>query len=78
MGTNPLYSVCIQRAALLVGGYEALAAELELPARVIERWANGLSVAPEAVFLKVVDILLTERPVPPVHTPSPPELSTPL
>lgn len=58
MPSNPLYAVCIQRAAHLLGGYDALGARLEVSPQILERWANGEGVAAEMVFLQVVDILL--------------------
>jgi hypothetical protein len=67
MSPNPLYAVCIQRAAQLLGGYDALGARLELSPKILRRWASGHGDAGETVFLRIVDILLDEsiRAVPP-------------
>jgi hypothetical protein len=61
MRANPLYAECIQRAALLLGGYRELGARVCVAPRLLERWGRGQGVAPERVFLKVVDILLEEN-----------------
>jgi hypothetical protein len=64
---DPLYAECIRRAAQLLGGYAALGARLGRSPQVLERWARGEGDAGEAVFLRIVDILLDEsiRAVPP-------------
>jgi hypothetical protein len=61
MPPNPLYAACIRRAALLLGGYDALGARLGLSPQVLERWAAGNGWMSESVFLRVVDILSEER-----------------
>jgi hypothetical protein len=58
VSSNPLYAVCIQRAARLLGGYDALGARLDISPQVLERWAEGYGIISEVVFLQVVDILL--------------------
>ena len=55
---NPLYAQCVTRAARLLGGLDSLARELYLAPRVLERWVDGRSKPPTAVFLRIVDILL--------------------
>lgn len=69
MAVNALYAACIQRAAQRLGGYDALAARLKVSAALLERWASSESGASEAVFLKIVDILLEETPPPPSNPP---------
>lgn len=76
MGRRELYAVCIERAATLVGGYEALAARLKVPAAVLERWAHGDGLGTRWVFLKAIDILLEAERQPPIPTRSSPEAST--
>ena len=78
MGRRELYAACIERAAALLGGYEALAARLNIPARTLERWARGEGLGARWVFLKAIDILLEEqlRKPPPIPTRSSPEAST--
>jgi hypothetical protein len=68
MAFNALYAACIRRAAQRLGGYDALAARLKVPAALLERWASSGTVNP-AVFLKIVDILLEETPPPPSNPP---------
>jgi hypothetical protein len=58
VGSNALYAACIARAAELLGGYEALAKRLGIPAQVLLRWSHGKEGIPEPVFLEVVDVLL--------------------
>ena len=60
MWPNPLYSACLRRAAELLGGFEPLAARLQVPARTLERWANELGAPTERQFLELVDILEVE------------------
>jgi len=69
--SNPLYAECIQRAALLLGGYRALGARVGVAPRLLKHWASGKAAAPETVFLKVVDVLLDEslRVTPPPRDP---------
>jgi hypothetical protein len=64
MAFNALYAACIRRAAQRLGGYDALAARVKVPAALLERWADSGAVNP-SVFLKIVDILLEETPPPP-------------
>jgi hypothetical protein len=71
--SNPLYAACIQRAAAMVGGYEALGERLGIPPRLLERWARGKGFVDETIFLKIVDIVLERRVIP---TQSSPEAST--
>jgi|RhiMetdeSRZDD1v2_1073273.scaffolds.fasta_scaffold2433216_1 hypothetical protein len=69
MAFNPLYAACIRRAAQRLGGYDALAARLKVSGALLERWASSEGGASEALFLKIVDILLEETPPPPSNPP---------
>jgi len=71
--SNALYAACIQRAAVVLGGYEALGERLGIAPRLLERWAKGAGIADETIFLKIVDIVLESRFTP---TRSSPEAST--
>jgi len=62
--SNALYAASIQRAAALLGGYEALGEELRISPRVLERWAAGKGIVDEAIFLKIVDIVLAQGVIP--------------
>jgi hypothetical protein len=62
MHPNPLYAECLQRAAAELGGCAQLGARLGVPARLVERWAQGRSPVPADIFLKVVDLLQERTP----------------
>jgi hypothetical protein len=70
MLSNSLYAACIQRAALMLGGYEALGRELGISPRLLERWADRRGVPDEGVFLKVVDLVLERRFTPTQSSPA--------
>lgn len=55
--TKTLYAACIARAAQRLGGYEALALRVGVPAKVLKYWADGNGTGAYSVFLKIVDIL---------------------
>ena len=65
MAFNALYAACIRRAAQRLGGYDALAARLNISATLLERCAHQEAWASESVFLQLVDILFEETPPPP-------------
>jgi hypothetical protein len=60
MHTKELAAV-LRRAASLVGGPEALAAQLGTSAEHMERWIAGAAGAPTFVFLGAVDIIATHN-----------------
>ena len=62
--SNALYAACLQRAAATLGGYEVLGERLRISPRLLERWAEGKGVVDEAVFLKLVDIVLERKIIP--------------
>jgi len=57
---NPLYAACVLRAAALKGGFEELAAALGVQPASLKRWAEGVGAPPDAIFLKIVDVLLDD------------------
>jgi hypothetical protein len=61
MPPNPLYSLCIKRAAELLGGLDKLGAHIGVDPRDLERWANGVGEPSDATFLKIVDIVLNQQ-----------------
>lgn len=50
----------LARAALLVGGQEALRRRLSVSALVLAAWMSGAQTLPTDVFLKAVDIVEDE------------------
>jgi hypothetical protein len=60
MQPNPVFAACIQRAAALTGGYEALGRRVDVAPAVLERWAHGDGFGAQLVFLKVIDVLQEE------------------
>jgi hypothetical protein len=61
MPPNPLYAVCIKRAAQLLGGLDKLAAHIGADPRDLARWADGVGGPSDATFLKIVDIVLNQN-----------------
>ena len=61
--THTLHSRALQRAAELLGGTEQLRAYLRVPMRQLQAWMQGKSRPPDAVFLRVVDVLAKEDPI---------------
>jgi hypothetical protein len=52
-----VYSVALQRAAIILGGAARLGEHLDVRSYQLERWLAGASPPPADVFLKVVDIV---------------------
>jgi hypothetical protein len=57
---NPLYAACVSRAAALVGGFDQLGAQLGVKPARLRKWAEGVGEPPQAVFLRIVDLLLDD------------------
>jgi hypothetical protein len=51
----------LRRAAEVIGGFEALAAYLDVRPLHLHAWMNGTHETPTDVFLKVVDLLMHEH-----------------
>ena len=51
----------LRRAAEVIGGFEALAAYLDVRPLHLHAWMNGTHETPTDVFLKVVDLLMYEQ-----------------
>ena len=62
----------MRRAAEILGGEEFLALHLGITPSHLSLWIKGLGRAPDAVFLRAVDIVLESE-----RTPAPTKLSTP-
>jgi len=62
MPIDPLYARCTKRAAELLGGYAELGAYLSISPVILKRWAQGLATPPSDVFLKIIDIVLSDGP----------------
>jgi DNA-binding transcriptional regulator YdaS (Cro superfamily) len=52
-----VYVRALKRAAQIVGGREALAAQLDVPMDELAHWMEGSKRVPDAIFLRVVDIV---------------------
>jgi hypothetical protein len=58
---DPLQSRALQRAAEILGGIDELRACLQVSLLHLEAWMQGRARLPDAVFLKVVDILARDK-----------------
>jgi hypothetical protein len=56
-----VYMSALRRAAQSLGSVEALRAHLQVPMSQLAGWLHGEAPPPEAVFLKVVDLLAEEE-----------------
>jgi hypothetical protein len=61
MSRNLLYSHCIKRAAELLGGFDNLGAHIGVDPQDLARWASGAGAPSDAIFLKIVDIVLDKQ-----------------
>ena len=78
--SSSVYSRTFVKAAELVGGRAKLCRELRVPASELEKWIDGKGVPPIGMFLKAVDIVISETPAPgggspPDDTPAPRDCS---
>ena len=55
----------MQKAAELVGGDAKLCRLLKVPLADLRRWIDDQAHPPRDVFLRAVDVILDETPVPP-------------
>ena len=62
MAIDPLYARCTKRAAELLGGFDELGAHLSISPVILKRWAQGQGAPPTDVFLKIIDIVLSDGP----------------
>ena len=60
MPIDPLYARCTKRAAEVLGGYAELGAYLSISPVILRRWAQGQGAPPADVFLKIIDIVLSD------------------
>ena len=51
----------LHKALEQMGGLEALARRLEVPASVVREWMFDVGSPPHGVFLRVVEVLLEEK-----------------
>lgn len=58
MPANPLYRHCIRRAADLLGGFDNLGTHIDVNPRLLKLWADGVGAPADAIFLKIIDIVL--------------------
>ncbi len=59
--SQSVYMRTLARAAEVIGGFEALAAYLDVRPIYLHAWINGTLETPTDVFLKVVDLLMYEH-----------------
>ena len=52
----------LARAAVKVGGVGKLGSQLNLSSRVLSEYVNGRLAVPDALFLRVLDVVLEELP----------------
>lgn len=53
-----IYTRVLHRACQILGGVEALAARLRVPAPTLVRWLDGEGEPPTPIFLRAVDIVM--------------------
>jgi hypothetical protein len=58
--TKTVYTVALERAALILGGVDHLREFLGVRPYRLERWLTGASTPPADIFLKVVDVVSQE------------------
>ena len=56
-----IYVKTLHTACVLLGGEHKLAAFLGVSVERVEAWLNGRATPPDAVFLRCVDLLQSER-----------------
>jgi hypothetical protein len=71
-----VYSRTLTKAAELVGGRAKLCRLLKVPSGDLENWITDKAVPPTAIFLKAVDLIISETPAPSGDD-SPPEPGAP-
>jgi hypothetical protein len=54
---STVYVRALKRAAQIVGGLEALGAQLDVPVDELAHWMDGSKRVPDDVFLRAVDIV---------------------
>ena len=59
--SQSVYMRTLARAAEVIGGFEALAAYLDVRPIYLHAWMNGTLETPPDVFLQVVDLLMYEQ-----------------
>ena len=61
---SSVYARTLQKAADLIGGREKLARRLRVPVAELETWIAGGATPPISTFLRAVDLVIDETPVP--------------
>jgi hypothetical protein len=65
---SSVYSRTLQKASELIGGHAKLCRHLRVPMPELEKWIAEKTVPPIGIFLRAVDLILAETPVPPSDT----------
>jgi hypothetical protein len=63
-----VYSRTLRKASELWGGHAKLCRHLRVPMSDLEKWIADKAVPPMGIFLRAVDLILEETPVPPSDT----------
>jgi hypothetical protein len=66
----------LARAAVRLGGVEALASRLEISQRVLKLYIEGNEAVPDSLLLRVIDLILEEVPDPGASQPGSHSLPT--
>ena len=56
-----LHARALQRAAEILGGIDQLRAYLKVSTLELQTWMQGRAKPPDAVFLRIVDVLAAEQ-----------------
>lgn len=67
-----VYSRTLLKAAELVGSRARLCRELQVPEQDLQKWIDDEAVPPRSVFLRAVDLILSETAAPDGSEPSDP------
>lgn len=62
MATQQAARQVLARAAVMVGGTEALAARLDISPRVLKLYLEGHQAIPDGLLLKAIDFIVGELP----------------
>jgi hypothetical protein len=55
-----IYVKTLHQACLTLGGEHKLAEYLGVPVELVEGWLNGRGAPPDAVFLRCVDLVMSD------------------
>lgn len=67
-----VYSRAVEKAAALIGGQEQLATYLGVSPEELRKWMADMAKPPLKTFLRIVDLIIDETPLPESDDPEPP------